>query len=141
MATVRQNILANIKTVCEGITGVNNVFVNEVNPVNIQIHTPPLIFIDSISADRDFGDEAFEDEVWRWRISVEVIANGGDLEDWLGLLHDALMLQPSRGGNAEDTERLSDDQFDLDDTDQFKRLITIWEILYFNDRGLSSSRT
>lgn len=106
--TVRQNILANIETVITGITRIKSVITNRFTIPDLNINPLPIAFVFS-GDERDATDEfgVIRYESWLWEVVVMLWTQDEDIEDYIGLIHNAMAADETRGGHALYCKRVS----------------------------------
>lgn len=106
--TTRQNILANIQTVLEGITRIKSVIANKMVIPDFNINPMPIAFVFS-GEEKDFTDAVgvLIRESWRWEVVVTIWTQDEDIEDYIGLVHNAMALDETRGGYALQCKRVA----------------------------------
>lgn len=104
-STIRKLILENIKTTIEGISSIKTVYLHEFDHAVLEKAALPVAFV----APEDNDTIEYEDRwaVWTMPVSIEVWGKGLDLEDYIGEIYQALLVDITRGGYAEQTKRLS----------------------------------
>jgi len=99
--TTRQNILANIETVITGITRIKSVVTNRMVMPDFNINPMPIAFIfsgDEKDATDQFGVINYES--WLWEVLIMIWTQDEDIEDYVGLVHNAMCVDDTRGGYA-----------------------------------------
>jgi len=105
--TTRQKILANIKTTIDGIDRLRSVIVNRFNLPDFNISPLPIAFIFS-GDEKDATDQVgvINYESWIWEVVILVWCQDEDSEDYIGLIHNAMAADETRGGNALESKRI-----------------------------------
>jgi hypothetical protein len=103
-STIRRLILENIQTTLEGISFLNKVALHEFSVIDLDTYPLPAAFIFPDS------DDAIENEdrwaKWTLPVVIEVWGEDITIEDLIGEIYQAMMSDRTRGGYAEQTERL-----------------------------------
>jgi hypothetical protein len=103
--TKRQLILNNIKDVLEGIPQVKTVLLNKLIVPDLGTYSTPICFIFSGEEQKQWNVINYES--WTWPVYVEAYAIDTDMEELLGLIHNAMAQDDTRGGNALKCERVN----------------------------------
>lgn len=140
--TKRQNILAAIKTIVEGITsGGSRVFpyvdINKIPPTELETVPFPACFIYS---DREMkyteGENAvIGSETWEWYIMLEVWALDKDMETLLSDLHTAMYANYDFDENAEWSERMGIDFYTVDPEMRLEAMVLPFRVVYRHNLG------
>jgi len=135
--SVRQLILADIKTTLEAIPDIQSVEVNRANPVDISQTPLPACFIDSgIETIAPDNEQVGGFESWNWEVIIQCWAIDTDMEDLLSLIHIEMHKDNTRSGNAIDTRRTESDILDLQPDTSLLGLVMPFEIKYRHVFGI-----
>jgi len=131
--TKRQNILNNIKTVLQSISGIGSVELEKGNLPDIDTVAYPCIFIYSDSETRI--ESPIGSERWSWHIVAEVWTKTNNLEDLLKDIHSKMYEDVRRGGYALDTKRIATEFFFVDPSKGIKGMAITFEVNYQHALG------
>jgi len=137
--TTRQNILANIKTVLEGISRIKSVITNRMVIPDFNINPLPIAFVFS-GDEKDATDEigVLYRESWLWEIVVMVWTQDEDIEDYVGLIHNAMAADETRGGYALECKRKGAlGSYAVDPSGSIEGIELIFEVQYRHNYGIS----
>lgn len=140
--TVRQEILAEIKTTLENIvdSSYNQVFKfvgDTKSPINLDTVPLPAIFYYSGREIRIETDDraVIGKENWEWYITLEVWAQDMDMEELLEYIHEALYANYVLGNHAEWCERMGVDFFTIDPNEQLQAMVIPYRVIYRHNLG------
>lgn len=128
-STIRKLILENIKTTLEGISSLKKVALHEFSVIDLDTYPMPAAFIFPDSDDdRAEGNRA---DIWTLPVVIEVWGKDIEVEDFIGEIYQAMLVDVTRGGYAEQTERLGGtDIIVVDPTRSLGGLSIRFEITY-----------
>lgn len=137
--TTRQKILANIQTTIEGITRIKSVVVNRFSLPDFNIQPLPIAFIfsgDEKDVTKEIG--VINCESWVWEVVILIWVMDEDHEDYVGLIHDAMGVDETRGGNALESKRVSGlGPYSADSEGSMVGVELIYQIQYRHQYGVS----
>ena len=130
--TIRQRILDNIKATLDAIVGVDNVFVNKVQPTDLDTCSFPSAFVFSDEESRT--ETPYGMETWNWNVVIEAWTKG-DSEELLGQIHTAMAVDVTRGGICTDCLRAGVNFFVIDADNDVKGIVMRYLIQYRHPFG------
>jgi hypothetical protein len=134
--TTRQKILNNIKTVLKTIPQIKTVLLNKLTISDLSTHPTPICFIFSGGENKEW--DVINYETWKWPVSIEVWALDSDMEIFLGLIHNVMALDETRGGYAIRCERLgSSAPFLIDPENNLAGMLLDYQIWYRHLEGVA----
>jgi len=135
--TTRQNILANIQSVLETISRIKSVVAGRMVMPDFNINPMPIAFVFS-GDEKDFTDQVgvINYESWLWEVVIMVWTQDEDIEDYVGLIHNAMALDETRGGNALECKRKAAlGSYAVDPSGSIEGIELIFEIQYRHTYG------
>jgi len=134
--TTRQKILADIEQVLQGIPEIKTILMNKLTISDLDTYPIPLCFVFSGGEAKEW--DVINYETWKWAIFVEVWAVDTDMETYLGLIHNALAVDETRGGNAVRCERVgSIAPFLVDSDNSLAGMLLEFQIWYRHIEGIA----
>lgn len=130
--TTRQKILANIKTTIEGITRIKSVITNKMVLPDFNINPMPIAFVFS-GEEKDATDQVglLNYESWFWQVAIVIWTQNEDIEDYVGLVHNAMGVDETRGGYALESKRVAaSTPYAVDPEGSTEGIELIYEIQY-----------
>lgn len=130
----RSDILSNIHTTLEGVTGIGTVNTARLREIDIDTDvTLPAAFADFGDDRRAEAGMGFEGFVVP--VDVEVWVKDADRETFISRVHTAMMTDVTRGGYALNTTRNSCKMFFLDPGRSLTGFVLSFDILYRHPTG------
>lgn len=102
--TTRQNVLLNIKSTLENISSIKTVILSKLAISDLETYPYPICFIFSGGESKVW--DVINYESWEWPVYIEVWALDTDMETYLGLIHNEMAKDYTRGGYVLDSERV-----------------------------------
>ena len=133
MSTFRQSIISNIVAVLQEITQLNSVTAEEVVITDLDTVPMPCAFV-VVGSEARIETGTIGYESWEWAINVEIWSKT-DLEVMLGLIHEKMYDDPSRGGFAQNTVRMGSDIFTIETDKQLNGIMINFKISYRHPWG------
>jgi hypothetical protein len=137
--TTRQKILDDIQTTIEGIARIKSVITNRLTLPDFNINPMPIAFVfsgDEKDATKEFGVINYES--WRWEVLIMVWTQDEDIEDYVGLVHNAMGADETRGGHALFSKRVSGiAPYAVDPEGSIMGVELIYEIQYRHIEGIA----
>lgn len=137
--TTRQNILANIVSVLGNINRIKSVISGKLTLPDFNINPLPIAFVfsgDEKDATEQFG--VLQYESWLWEVIIMVWTQDEDIEDYIGLIHNAMGADETRGGYALLSKRVSGiAPYSVDPEGSVVGTELVYEIQYRIQEGVS----
>jgi len=133
MSTFRQSIISNIVAVLQEITQLKSVTAEEVVITDLDTVPMPCAFV-VVGSEARIETGTIGYESWEWAINVEIWSKT-DLEVMLGLIHEKMYNDPSRGGFAQNTVRMGSDIFTIETDKQLNGIMINFKISYRHPWG------
>lgn len=130
--TSRQKILANIADTLLGVVPIGEVFINKVQPTDLETVALPTAFLFSDEESRT--ETPYGLETWNWNVVIEVWTKD-DAEELLGLIHAAMAVDVTRGGNATECLRSGVNFYVIDADNDVKGIVLRYLVQYRHPFG------
>ena len=131
--TTRENLLNNIKATLEGVTSIKYVEIDRMQAPDYATTPFPCAFIYSGAETRVEG--IIGRETWSSLFYIEIWTSGGNIEQFLGLVHTAMHSDYKRGEYATDSYRTGVDFFYIDPTRDLKGCLIEYTVIYDHISG------
>ncbi len=137
MSTKRTDILNYIKTILEGVSDLQEVFVNKSTIVDIETVKMPCAFVFSGPESRlvDPHYSVIGYETWDWNVGLEVWAQDTDMEALLGSIHEKMHSGEQMNGKAVTSFRTGVNMMVIDPTQSLEVMAIDYSIIYRHVKG------
>jgi len=136
MSTKREQILDYVKTQLEAVSGINEVTINQVNPVDLETVKLPCIFIYFGRETRlAAGQGVIGYETWELELNLEVWGMNEDMEDLLGKIHTKMHSVETMGGLLKTSYRTGVDMLVIDPEQALQAMSIDYLLIYQHIKG------